>query len=96
MFGLAYTGRDWKKLWTTRKIELEEVEYQTHPTRLDALEEIDITAETFYFQRSLNIDTINNESKCIDRKALLFWEIPVIDAKINDLMDTLSNSGKVV
>ena len=30
----------------------------------------------------------------IDRKAHLFWEIPVIDAKINDLMSTISKSGK--
>ena len=44
--------------------------------------------------RSLNIDAINNETRCIDRKAHLFWEIPVIDAKINDLMSTLCKSCK--
>ena len=37
---------------------------------------------------------INNETTCINRKAHLFWENPVIDAKINDLMNTLSTSGK--
>ena len=50
--------------------------------------------EPFYFQQYLNIDAINNETKCIDRKAHLFWENPVTDAKINELMSTLSNSGK--
>ena len=29
----------------------------------------------------------------LDRKAHLFWEMPVIDAKINELMDALSYSG---
>ena len=53
-----------------------------------------MNVEPFNFQRSLNIDAINNETKCIDRKGHLFWENPVIDAKINDLMSTLSNSGK--
>ena len=43
---------------------------------------------------SLNIDAINNKTKCIHRKAHVFWEIPVINAKINDLIDTLLNSGK--
>ena len=52
------------------------------------------TYDIFYSQQVLNIDAINNETKCIDRKAHLFWEIPVIDAKITDLMNTLSNSGK--
>ena len=37
---------------------------------------------------------MNNEIKCIDRKAHLFWENPIIDAKIGELMATLSNSGR--
>ena len=37
---------------------------------------------------------MNNEIKCIDRKARLFWENPIIDAKIGELMATLSNSGR--
>ena len=94
LFGLAYTGRDSKKLWTSRTIALEGIEYQRHPNKMEALLNIDINAKPFYFQHALNIDTVNNETKCIDRKAHLFWEIPVIDAKINDLMNTLSNSGK--
>ena len=94
LFGLAYTGRDSKKLWTSRTIALEGIEYQRHPDKMEALLNIDINTTPFYFQQALNIDAINNETKCIDRKAHLFWEIPVIDAKINDLMNTLSNSGK--
>ena len=83
-----------KKLWTTIFIALEGIEFKRHPNNIDALLEVDINIETFYFQKALNIDAINNETKCIDRKAHLFWENPVIDAKINDLMSTLSNSGK--
>ena len=60
---------------------------------MEALLNIDINTKPFYFQQALNIDAINNETKCIDRKAHLFWEIPVIDAKINDLMTKLSYSG---
>ena len=51
-------------------------------------------ASTFYFQQSLSINVINKETQSIDRKAHLFWEIPTIDTKINELMSTLSNSGK--
>ena len=94
LFGLAYTGRDSKKLWTSRTIALEGIEYQRHPNKMEALLNIDINAKPFYFQQALNIDAINNETKCIDRKAHLFWEIPVIDAKITELMTTLSYSGK--
>ena len=61
---------------------------------MDSLLKFDVNTEAFYFKKSLNIDTINNETRCIDRKAHLFWEIPVIDAKINELMSALSNSGK--
>ena len=32
--------------------------------------------------------------RCIDRQAHLFWENPIIDAKINDLMAILTKSGK--
>ena len=31
LFGLAYTGRDSKKIWTTRTIELEGIEFQNIP-----------------------------------------------------------------
>ena len=96
MFGLAYTGRDSKKLWATRTIALEGIEFKRHPNYINALLEVDISVEAFYFQKALNIDAINNETKCIDRKAHLFWENPVIDAKINDLMSTLSNVEKLL
>ena len=56
--------------------------------------DFDKDASTFFFQQSLSINAINKETQSIDRKAHLFWEIPTIDAKINELMDTLSNSGK--
>ena len=94
LFGLAYTGRDSKKIWTTRTAELVGIDLKRHPKNLEALLKIDTNDEPFYFQKSLNIGAINNETKCIDRKAHLFWENPTIDAKMNDLMATLSNSGK--
>ena len=43
----------------------------------------------FNFQRTHSIDAINNETKCLDKEAHLFWEIPVIDAKLNELMDVI-------
>ena len=61
---------------------------------MDSPLKFDTNAEAFYFEKSLNIDAINNETQCSDRKAHLFWEIPVIDAKINELMSALSDSGK--
>ena len=76
----------------TITIELYGIDFRRHPENIDSLLEIGINAEAFYFQKSLDIDAINNETKCIDRKAQLFWEIPVINAKINELMSTLSNS----
>ena len=56
----------------------------------------DTRGETFYFEKSLSIDAINNETLCIDRKAHLFWEIPNIDAKIKELMSILYHSGKAL
>ena len=47
----------------------------------------------FNFQRALNIEAIYNETKCLDRKSHLLREIPVIDAKFNELMGALSYSG---
>ena len=50
-------------------------------------------SDVFNFQRSLNIEAINNETKALDRKAHLFWEIPAIDAKVYNFMDSISISG---
>ena len=33
------------------------------------------------------------ETRLLDREAHLFWEIQVIDAKVNELMDFLLHSG---
>ena len=94
LFGLAYTGKESKKIWTTRTIELEGIDFQKHPHDLETLLNFDTKAEIFNFQKSLNIDAINNETLCINRKAHLFWEINPIDAKVKELMSTLSHSGK--
>ena len=72
LFGLAYTGRDSKKLWTSRTIALEGIEYQRHPDKMEALLNIDINTTPFYFQQALNIDAINNDIKVIARKTHLF------------------------
>ena len=94
LFGLAYTGKESKKIWTTRTIVLEGIDFQKHPQDLETLLNFDTKAEIFNFQKSLNIDAINNETLCIDRKAHLFWEITTIDAKVKELMSILSHSGK--
>ena len=94
LYGLAYTGKESKKNWISRTIELVGIEFQRHPDSLDNLLDFDKDASTFYFQQSLSINAINKETQSIDRKAHLFWEIPTINAKINELMNTLSNSGK--
>ena len=92
--GLAYTEKESKKLWISTTVELVGIEFQRHPDSLDNLLDFDKDASTFYFQQSLSINAINKETQSIDRKAHLFWEIPTIDAKINELMSTLSSSGK--
>jgi len=66
LFGLAYTGRESKKIWTTRTIELEGIDFQKHPQDLETLLTFDTKAEIFNFQKYLNIDAINNETLCID------------------------------
>ena len=45
--------------------------------------------DVFNFQRSLNIGAINMETRLLDRKAHLFWKNPVIDANVNELMESL-------
>ena len=70
------------------------IDFNRYSDNLEALLKIDINEEPFNFQKSLNIDARNNQTKCIDRKDHLFLENPTIDAKINDLMATISNSGK--
>ena len=65
-----------------------------HPQDVETLLTFDPKREVFYFQQSLNIDAINNETLCIDRKAHLFWEIATIDAKVKELMSILSHSGQ--
>ena len=42
LFGLAFTERDSKRIWTTRTIELEGIEFQRHPTDLDYLNSMQI------------------------------------------------------
>ena len=75
-------------------IELEGIDFMKHPQDLETLLTFDPKREVFYFQKSLNIDAINDETLCIDRKAHLFWEIATIDAKVKELMSILSHSGQ--
>ena len=75
LFGLAYTRRDSQKIWTSRTIELIGIEFQRNPNNVDSLLEFDKNAEALYFQKSLNVNAINTETRSIDRKAHLFWEI---------------------
>ena len=43
----------------------------------------------FNFHKSVDIDTIMNESLCIDRKAHLLWIIPYIDDKFAHIVKDL-------
>ena len=52
LFGLAYTGREAKKIWTTRTIELEGIDFQKHPQDLETLLNFDANAEIFNFEMS--------------------------------------------
>jgi hypothetical protein len=49
--------------------------------------------DVFNFQKSMSIDAINNETRAIDRKAHMFWEIPLIDSEICKFMESISTSG---
>ena len=83
LFGLYYSCKESKKEWITRTIDLESIDYLRHPTNLEELLAVDAKShDVFNFQRSLHIDAINKETKVLDRKAHLFWEIPTIDAKV--------------
>ena len=79
-----------QKEWITRTIDLESIDFNRHPTCLEELFAIDAKSyDVFNFQRSLNIEAINKETKALDRKAHLFWEIPAIDVKVCEFMDSL-------
>ena len=45
------------------------------------------------FQKAMMLETINTETLSIDRKARMFWEHPLLDKKIDKLLEALSNSG---
>ena len=94
LYGLFYTCRESKKEWINRTIDLEYINFSRHPKTLEELLQVDAANyDVFNFQRSLNIEAINNETKALDRKAHLFWEIPAIDAKVCNFMDSISISG---
>ena len=77
-----------------RTIELKDVDYFMHPTNLEQLLSIDGDSyDIFNFQRSMNIEAINKETKAIEKKAHMFWEILVIDSKIVTFMESISTSG---
>ena len=73
---------------------MKKVDYLSHPTNLEELIAVDSEShDVFNFQRSMSIDAINNETRAIDRKAHMFWEIPLIDSKICKFMESISTSG---
>ena len=94
LYGIWCTCNESKREWITRTIELEGIDFVRHPKNIEELLSLDANTNGFFnFQRAMNIDAINKETKCVDRKAHLFWEIPVIDEKVNELMQSLSFSG---
>ena len=93
LYDLCYTCKESKKDRMERTIELKDVDYYKHPTELEELLAIDADShDVFNFQKSMSIEAINKETKAIDRKAHMFWEIPAIDSKISNFMDSISNS----
>ena len=83
-----------QKDWTSRTIDLENIDYLRHPKTLEELFDIDSDKfEVFNFQRALNIEAINNETKVLDRKAHMFWEFPDVDQQICDFVDAICMSG---
>ena len=75
-------------------MDLKGIDYIKHQKSLYELLSIDSNVKGFInFQRALSIDATNNETKCLQRKAHLFSEIPVIDMTVNELMD-IYHSGK--
>ena len=94
LYGLCYTATEAKKQWIERTIELKDVDYSRHPTNLEELIAVDNEShDVFNFQKSMSIDAINNETRAIDRKAHMFWEIPLIDSEICKFMESISTSG---
>ena len=94
--GLVWSYTDSKKAWTSRTMDLEDVDFQRHPKTLDRLFETDSeTFEVFDFQRSLSIEAINNETLAIDRKAHMFWEFPEVEKQICEFIESISTSGGV-
>ena len=49
LFGLAYTGRESKKMWSNRTIELEGIDFMKHPQDVETLLTFDPKREVFYF-----------------------------------------------
>ena len=80
-----------------RTIELKDVDYFRHPTNLEELLSVDSDSyDVFNFQRSMSIDAINKETKAIDRKAHMCWEIPLIDSKIASFMESISKLAEML
>ena len=44
------------------------------------------------FQMALNIDTINNKTRRIDRRTYRFWDHALLDKKIDKLISALSGN----
>ena len=68
--GLFYSCKESKKEWIIRNSELDVIDHVRHPTTLEELLGVDANSYAeFNFQRSLNIEAINMETKQLDKKA---------------------------
>ena len=76
--GLVWSYTDSKKAWTSRTMDLEDVDFQRHPKTLDRLFETDSeTFEVFDFQRSLSIEAIlKQRNTCNRQKSAYVLGIP--------------------
>ena len=92
--GLFYLCKESKKEWIIKTSDLECIDYVRHPKTMGELLSVDTSNYALFdFQRSLNIEALKMETRQLERKAHVFWEIPAIHAKVTELMDSLSYSG---
>ena len=93
LYGLPYTCKESKKDWLDGSIEKLNVDYNKQPSTLDELLAVDAESyDCFNFHRSMSFEAINKETRSIDRKAHMFWEFPALVSKINNFIDSISNS----
>ena len=83
-----------RKEWKARTIALEGIHFKKHPTMMNELLNFDpFFPEYFNVHTSPVINAINNETVSADERAYLFRENPILEDKINSLIESMVESG---